>query len=224
MVYRSAPPHIESKTTPGLKDKIKIGARCLARRLNGETQPRCISPMQQYDPQDGKTPGFEQNPARIVLKSGEKFDVVHHFIHKTGEWVCAYEDTREDGIDYRFPCESVLYIDMTSDGDDEACPKCGARDPDEERKSSLEARKCENGHTWKQRSDGQLVVEGDAVQVASDEEADEWHVRAVYGTYVELESKYGRPRAVHIDLLKPIDRPGTKSRVATAAVSGGESR
>ena len=65
--------------------------------------------------------GYDLQPARIVLQNGEEFDVVHHDRTENDRWVFAYVETRENGIDYRFPAESVLYIDTTSDdGDSDA--------------------------------------------------------------------------------------------------------
>ena len=59
--------------------------------------------------------GYDQQPARIVLQNGETFDVIHHDRTADNRWVFAYVDSREDGIDYRFPSSSVAYIDTTSD-------------------------------------------------------------------------------------------------------------
>lgn len=69
-----------------------------------------VSPRQE-------TGGYDLQPARIVLQNGEEFDVAHHDRTANDQWVFAYVETRENGIDYRFPAESVLYIDTTSDDD-----------------------------------------------------------------------------------------------------------
>lgn len=60
--------------------------------------------------------GYESEPARIVLKNGETFDVAHYDRTESDRWVFAYVESRDGGIDYRFPASAVLYID-TSDGD-----------------------------------------------------------------------------------------------------------
>lgn len=53
----------------------------------------------------------ETNPGRIVLRTGDVIDVAHHFLTEGNQWVCAYENSRDGGIDYRFSAAAVAYID-----------------------------------------------------------------------------------------------------------------
>jgi hypothetical protein len=73
--------------------------------------------MSSYDPHPRKTPGSDTKPARTVLESGEEFAAPHHFVTETERWVCAYENGRDGGVDYRFPSSSVAFIDTTSNTD-----------------------------------------------------------------------------------------------------------
>lgn len=59
-------------------------------------------------------PTQEQKPAVIRLIDGSTLTVAHHFIAHDGTYVCAYDETRDGGIDHRVPWSSILEVD-TSD-------------------------------------------------------------------------------------------------------------
>lgn len=78
--------------------------------------------MSSLDRKPGKSPGHELQPARIVLESGDEFTVAHHFIHKSAQWVCAYETEPDGGIDYRFSAATVAYIDTSDNAEQDVTP------------------------------------------------------------------------------------------------------
>jgi len=53
-------------------------------------------------------------PARIVLENGDEYTVTHHFISEREQWVCAYDEIRAGGIDYRYPVGRVSVIGPSS--------------------------------------------------------------------------------------------------------------
>lgn len=77
--------------------------------------------MRTLDTHPGKSPGYsDEKPARIVLTTGDEYEVAHHFLTEREQWVCAYETTRNGGIDYRFPAAAIAVIDTTTDSHDDS--------------------------------------------------------------------------------------------------------
>jgi hypothetical protein len=150
--------------------------------------------MRSYSPNDGKTPGFDTEPARIVLESGEEFDVVHHNRNKSDTWVFAYAEQRDGGIDYWFPASSIQYIDTSTDA--------FTNNGESEKSGGVHSRST---------SKDSLVEVGDLVTVAG--ETGQWMVHAVdtESGKVTVENSSTTARTVELSEISVEEKHGVEA-------------
>lgn len=67
--------------------------------------------MNEYDANPHKEGGYDADPCRVQLRTGETVDAVHHFINKRG-WVRVYDVHLSHGIAQKIPPSNVAKIEL----------------------------------------------------------------------------------------------------------------